>query len=201
VSGQFNITEVEFEKSATRPQHYPADELPHVAFVGRSNVGKSSLLNMLANRKRLARVSATPGHTQLINFFKVNRAAYFVDLPGYGFARAPKDVQSGWEKMITTYLADNPRLRAVVAIFDVRHDRTAKDRELLEWLRHYCVPFIAAMTKADKLTRSQQADALRRAKQEFEPYAPIAVHLISAQSRQGREEILETIGHALAVSE
>src|ERR1043166_4276162 len=128
----FTISNVEFVKSATRREQCPRDDMPQIAFCGRSNVGKSSLLNVLVNRKRLARVSGTPGHTQLLNFYLINGAVYFVDLPGYGFASAPKSVQAGWEKMITGYLRDNPNLRAAVAILDIRHAPTDKDMELVE---------------------------------------------------------------------
>lgn len=191
------IRTVEFAKSGTRREHYPQDMLPQVAFVGRSNVGKSSLLNVLGNRKRLAHVSNTPGRTQLVNFFRVNDALYFVDLPGYGFARAPGNVRKSWERMIVDYLKGNARLRLVMALFDARRTLTDEDNALLDWLGHYQIPFVAVMTKADKLTRSAQATALRALRAAVEPRDPVAVHLFSAQTRQGREDVLGTIHRVL----
>jgi GTP-binding protein len=191
------IKTVEFLKSATRPEHFPADALPQLAFVGRSNVGKSSLLNVLVNRRRIAMVSSTPGRTQLVNFFTVNGSLYFVDLPGYGFAKAPQSVRRTWEKMITGYLQENARLKGVFALFDIRRDPTDEDRALLQWLAHYGIPFVAVVTKADKLARGAQAQALKKLEAEFAPYAPRAVHLFSAQTRAGRDAILGTAGDLL----
>ena len=168
-----------------------------VAFAGRSNVGKSSLLNVLANRKGLARVSSTPGHTQLLNFFLVNQSAYFVDLPGYGFARAPKNVSVQWEKMITAFLRNNPALKAVVSIFDARRELTHEDVLLLEWLCHHQIPFLAVLTKADKLVRSHQVEALSRFDASVRELAHEPAVLFSATTRQGREELLEAIGRAI----
>ena len=191
------IRTVDFAKSGTRREHYPQDMLPQVAFVGRSNVGKSSLLNVLSNRKRLAHVSNTPGRTQLVNFFRVNETLYFVDLPGYGFARAPGNVRKTWERMIVDYLKGNARLRLVMALFDARRTLTDEDNALLDWLGHYQIPFVAVMTKSDKLTRSAQATALRALREAMAAREPVAVHLFSAQTRQGREEVLETIHRVL----
>ena len=191
------IRTVEFAKSGTRREHYPQDSLPQVAFVGRSNVGKSSLLNTLCNRKRLAHVSNTPGRTQLVNFFTVNSELYFVDLPGYGFAKAPGHVRTTWEKMIVNYLKGNARLRLVMALFDARRTPTDEDLALLDWLQHYQLPFTAVMTKADKLTRNGQAQALTALKKTLASRNPVAVHLFSSQTRQGKEAILETIGGVL----
>jgi GTP-binding protein len=192
------ITEVVFEKGATRPAHYPRDDRPQIAFAGRSNVGKSSLLNVLVNRKRLARVSSTPGHTQMLNFFLINDMLHFVDLPGYGFARAPKSVRETWGRMIVTFLRDNPHLKCVVAIFDIRHDLTEEDYKLAEWLAYYQIPFIAVLTKADKLSRSRQMEALREKTEELTPFCPLSVQLFSATSRQGKEELLASLGALLA---
>lgn len=198
-SPSFDVRQVEFVKSATRREHFPKDDLPQVAFVGRSNVGKSSLLNVLSNRKQLAHVSSTPGRTQLINFFKVNGSAYFVDLPGYGFAKAPQSVKSGWEKMITGYLEKSKQLKAVVALFDARRERTAEDQALLEWLAHLEIPFVAVLTKVDKLTHSQQLQAVRAFRAELELHAPLAIIPFSSQTRLGREELLQSVGRALGV--
>jgi GTP-binding protein len=192
------IKSVEFLKSATRREHFPAGAMPQLAFVGRSNVGKSSLLNVLSNRRRLAHVSSTPGRTQLVNFFTVNGALYFVDLPGYGFAKAPESVRRNWEKMITGYLQGNARLKGVFALFDIRRELSEEDRALLDWLTHFGIPFVAVVTKADKLARGAQAQALRRITEEFAPHAPVAVHLFSAQTRHGRDEILATAAGLLA---
>jgi len=191
------IHDVEFIKSATTGTQFPAERLPQVAFVGRSNVGKSSLLNVLVNRKRIAHVSNTPGRTQLINFFRVNDAVYFTDLPGYGFAKAPRSVSAAWEKMITEYLRGNPDLRLVVALFDIRRELSVEDKVLLRWLAHYGISFVAVLTKADKLSRSNQSTAMRRLVEELSPFAPFAVLLFSATSRNGRNEVLDVVEQAL----
>lgn len=194
----WHIKSVEFEKSGTQPKHFPKEPpLPQVAFVGRSNVGKSSMLNLLVNRKRIAHVSRTPGRTQLVNFFIVNGDTRLVDLPGYGFARAPMEVKAQWDKMISGYLLDNPDLRLVVALFDSRRTPTEEDEALLNWLSHYEMPFIAVLTKADKLTRSAQAQKKKEMKQWLEPWQPQDVFLFSVLKRQGRDEVLRAIKAAL----
>lgn len=189
----FLIRKVEFVKSAVQPQDYPRDDLPFVAFAGRSNVGKSSLLNTLANRKRLALVSQTPGRTRLINFYRVNDAMYFVDLPGYGFAKAPKGEQSRWDRMMRGFVENNPRLRAVVTLFDIRRDLEPDDRALLDWLAYHRVPILVALTKADKVGLGQRLATWRQRQQWLEPWAPSAVVLFSARTRLGRQELLDAI--------
>lgn len=186
-----NISSVAFVKSATQRSHFPDDNMPQVAFCGRSNVGKSSLLNVLANRKNLARVSQTPGHTQLINFFCVNESMYFVDLPGYGFAKAPREAKKGWDEMISGYLMNNPRLRLALALLDIRRELGEDDYALFDWLRHYNIPFAVVLTKADKLPRSHQMTAVREFSKALAPYGPTAVLLFSASTRQGRDELLK----------
>jgi GTP-binding protein len=162
-------------------------------------VGKSSLLNTLANRRRLAHVSNTPGRTQLINLYSVNGTFCFVDLPGYGFARAPKAVRGQWDRMISGYLRRNPALRGVFALFDVRRDSlTEEDSALLDWMTHYAIPFAAVLTKADKLTRSEQARAVGLWKKLLAVYAPIGIFPFSATTRQGRPEILDALDGLVA---
>jgi GTP-binding protein len=200
VSETFEIHAVEFEKSAVTPDHYPEGGLPEIAFVGRSNVGKSSLLNTLVRRKRIAQVSSTPGRTRLVNFFVVNDAFRFVDLPGYGYAAAAKGMQKQWEAMITGYLRKSRNLRGVVALLDIRREVTDLDRKLFEWLRSFSIPAVAVLTKADKLPRSQQAQALHRTSEELKRYAPAGLVLFSATSRQGREELLAEIEKLLTAS-
>lgn len=188
-----DIRKIEFVKSATRPDEYPADDLPFVGFAGRSNVGKSSLLNTLANRKRLALVSQTPGRTRLLNFYRVNDSLYFVDLPGYGFAKAPKAEQAKWERMVTRFVEANPRLRAIVALLDVRRELEPDDRALLDWLSYHGVPIIVALTKADKVGHGRRLETLRACQRELAPWSPAAVLLFSALNRLGREELLAEI--------
>ena len=133
------IQSAEFIKSATRPSDYPEDRLPEIAFIGRSNVGKSSLINRLVLRGRLARTSNTPGRTQLINFFLVNRRHVFVDLPGYGFARVPDAVRRSWGPMLERYLRERRSLRLVVLIMDIRRDPVGEDLDLLAWLHEQAI--------------------------------------------------------------
>jgi GTP-binding protein len=156
------IISAEFIKSAVKPDQYPKTGMPEIAFTGRSNVGKSSLINTLLGRKKLAQTSATPGKTRLINFFTVNEKLSFVDLPGYGFAKVSRAEQEKWGPMIETYLRERVNLRLVVSILDVRHDPTQQDRDLIEWLRHYGRNHLIVLTKSDKLSRGE---ALRRRRQ------------------------------------
>lgn len=151
------VKTTEFVKSATKPAHYPAGDLPEIAFAGRSNVGKSSLVNVLVNRKNLVRTSSTPGRTQLINFFSVNGEFMLVDLPGYGYAKVPLAVKKDWRPMMETYLSKRKNLRGVVLILDIRRDPTADDLQMLAWLRAYSVPPIIVVTKCDKLSKNERA--------------------------------------------
>lgn len=151
------VKTTQFIKSATRPAHYPEGDLPEIAFAGRSNVGKSSLVNVLVNRKNLVRTSSTPGRTQLINFFQVNDDFMLVDLPGYGYAKVPLAVKKDWRPMMETYLAKRKNLRGVVLILDIRRVPTEDDLQMLAWLRAYSVAPILVVTKCDKLSKNERA--------------------------------------------
>lgn len=157
------ITSAKFVRSATGPEHYPRDGRPEIAFIGRSNVGKSSLINSLLGVRGLARTSSTPGRTQLINFFLINEAFYFVDLPGYGYARAPRDVKKEWWPMVEKYLANRHGLVLSVFITDSRHEPTELDLRMKQWLEAGRKPFIIVATKADKLSGNQLRASLKRA--------------------------------------
>ncbi|MEW6211769.1 MAG: ribosome biogenesis GTP-binding protein YihA/YsxC [Acidobacteriota bacterium] len=152
-----------FVKSATAPDHYPRDGRPEIAFLGRSNVGKSSLINSLLGVRGLARTSSTPGRTQLINFFLINDAFYFVDLPGYGYARAPKEVKDEWGPMVEKYIATRQNLVLSIAITDSRHEPTARDKMMSEWLGSQGKPFIVVATKSDKLSSNKLRASLKAA--------------------------------------
>jgi len=146
------VTSAEFVKAAVDERGWPRDGIPHVAFVGRSNVGKSSLINSLVNRKGLVKTSSTPGKTREINFFKINGRLYFVDLPGFGFARAPGKVQVHWAPMIESYLSRCPDLKLVVFLLDIRHEPGEHDLMMRDWLGHYATPAVVVATKADKVS-------------------------------------------------
>ncbi len=185
--------DVEFLISAFRPVQYPPPDRPEVAFAGRSNVGKSSLINVMINRKNLARTSSTPGRTQSINYFRIDQSLYFVDLPGYGFARVPIKVKKSWQKMVETYLRERSSLKAVVVILDIRRDLTTADLDLVNWLGHYHITCIPVLTKADKLSRQKagrQAGLIGRQIKEFSGVTPT---VFSAKTRQGRNQIWDEI--------
>lgn len=135
----------------------PKERLPEIAFIGRSNVGKSSLINALLGSKRLALVSSTPGKTRLLNYFRINNDCHFVDLPGYGYAKVSKSQQATWRGMIERYLLGSENLRLLIQLIDARHGAQANDRQMLEWLRYHRLPHQAVLTKADKLNNSQRA--------------------------------------------
>jgi GTP-binding protein len=187
------ILSAEFIKSATTPLHYPEGVFPEVAFVGRSNVGKSSLINALVGRKNLAKTSNTPGRTQLINFFLINRRYSFVDLPGYGFARVPESVRRNWGPMVETYLKERPNLRLVILIMDIRRDPAGHDMELLQWFNHYLIPTLPVLTKIDKLSKSKVQQRARQIEQMLMEgvnlqTAPKPV-LFSARTGEGEEAL------------
>ena len=156
------IHSAEFLLSASTTRQFPAATLPEIAFAGRSNVGKSTLINSLLNRKKLVKTSATPGKTQLINFFKVNDKFYFVDLPGYGYAKVPESVRSKWKNLVEAYLSERKTLRNVVLIIDSRHNPTRQDRQLLEWLKYFQRPSLIVASKIDKLKRGQVKNHLQK---------------------------------------
>lgn len=149
------LTSCEFIGSFFKLDQHPKDRLPQIAFAGRSNVGKSSLLNKLVGIKRMAKVSSTPGKTQSINYFKVNEKLYFVDLPGYGYAKVPKAVKNTWGKMIEEYLEQMESLAGLVLLLDCRRELSDEDLQLLEWLVGRKLPVLITVTKTDKLTRNK----------------------------------------------
>jgi GTP-binding protein len=186
------ITSAEFIKSATLPEQYPPDELPEVAFAGRSNVGKSALVNCLVQRKKLVRTSRTPGRTQLINFFKINDRFLFVDLPGYGYAKVSQSLRATWGPMVETYLDARASLRGIIQIMDLRHPPTPDDISLWSWLKDKKIPAIPVLTKADKLSRTKWAP-LAQAAGRILGISPADFIIFSAETRQGRDELLSKI--------
>ncbi|MCK4502661.1 MAG: YihA family ribosome biogenesis GTP-binding protein [Desulfuromonadales bacterium] len=190
------ISSAEFIKSATRPGNYPPNVLPEIAFAGRSNVGKSSLINVLVNRKSLVRTSSTPGRTQLINFFDINGCFSLVDLPGYGYAKVPLAVKKAWGPMIRTYLEVRESLHGVIFIFDIRRVPREEDIRMLDWLEEFGVPTIPVITKIDKVNRSQREKQIKQIVAET-GLPRDAFTLFSALTKEGAEEVWELIEAAL----
>lgn len=191
-----HIQSVSFVTSAPALASCPPAEWPEIAFAGRSNVGKSSLINCLVKRKGLVRTSSTPGRTQLLNFFAVNEMLYFVDLPGYGFARAPRSVREQWQPMVHGYLKGRSSLRAVVWLLDVRRDPSPEDLQFLDWLEESAIPTIPVVTKVDKVSRNE----LSRRMTNIAGITGLPTELLtpfSVQSRQGYDELWELITMAL----
>ena len=190
------VTSAEFLQSSPGLEGCPNDEVLEFAFIGRSNVGKSSLLNLLTGKQGLARVSQTPGCTQLINFFKINGSFRMVDLPGYGYAKVPKGHRAAFQEIIATYIADRPNLQLVFVLVDSRHEPQKIDLEFLEWLGEVERPFAVVFTKTDKLKSShlkKNTDAFLQALSAFHS-DPLTVFLTSSKTRDGKKEILGFIG-------
>lgn len=187
------IKDAKYELTAVKPQQYPADILPEIAFVGRSNVGKSSLINGLLNRKNLARVAAKPGKTREINFYRVNGALFLVDLPGYGYAQVSKAERASWSEMIETYLNTREQLKAVLMLVDIRHAPTSDDRLMLDWLRTQTKPYLIVATKLDKIPRSQLNVRLKEIRAVLGLAEDTILIPFSAESKQGRDEIWKWI--------
>ena len=183
------IKNVSLETVCGITSRLPENVLPEVAFAGKSNVGKSSLINALMNRKSLARTSAQPGKTQTINFYNVNGEIYFVDLPGYGYARISEETKAKWGKMIENYLHKSTRLRAVFLLIDIRHEPSGNDRMMYDWIVQQGYDPIIIATKLDKINRSQVQKQVKLIKESLQVKKGTLVIPFSAQTKQGREEI------------
>ncbi len=183
----------EFITSAVKRNQYPVDVRPEVAFVGRSNVGKSSIINALTNRRKLAKVSQTPGKTRLINFFLINNEMYLVDLPGYGYAKVSKKEKESWGKTIETYLIEREQLKKVVLLVDSRHKPTADDILMHEWIKHFGYKVIVIATKSDKLSNNEIGKSKKLIKETLKLGPEDEFYLFSSVKKNGKEELIDNI--------
>lgn len=191
-----HITSSTFMTSAVKLSQYPPDELSEFAFAGRSNAGKSSMINALLNRKRLVKISSTPGKTQLINFFLINDAFMFVDLPGFGYAKVPKAVKKKWGNMVETYLKQRQYLKGLVLLMDIRRLPRQEELDLLGWLDLYCLPAVIVLTKADKLSKSKQKHQ-QNAIAKTLGVSSDRLLIFSAKTRQGKDALWRAINFCL----
>ena len=186
------IKNVEFVKSAAKPHHYPEYDLPEIAFAGRSNVGKSSLINTLIQRKDMVKTSSKPGCTQLINFFLINEILSFVDLPGYGYAKVSKKIRAQWQPMVEQYLSLRKNLLGLILLIDIRRDPKKEEFDLMDWLEAHKMPYLVILTKSDKLSKTKQQKRLlsicSQLNREENGVIPF-----STRTRMGRDTILDEI--------
>lgn len=194
------IKKCEFVISAVNEDQYPDDLLPEIAMAGRSNVGKSSLINMLINRKNLARTSSTPGKTQTINFYDIDNEFRLVDLPGYGYARVSKEHKKTWGKIIETYLGSRKTLLEVILLVDIRHKPTADDVKMYKWITDYGFNGIVVATKADKLSRGQINKHLTVIRKELGMKPEAVLMPISSSSRAGKYEVWDMFNELFEVN-
>lgn len=191
------IKKSDIEAVAVKPSQYPPDNLKEIAFAGRSNVGKSSLLNLLTGRKKLAKVSGSPGKTRTINFYLINDAFRIVDLPGYGYAKVSKSVSQDWGPMMEQYLQSRENLVKVIQLVDIRHEPSKQDVEMYEYLRYYGLDGIVVATKADKVSRNQIQKQIRQIRKTLKLAEEDIVIPVSALKRTGCGELLDVIGELL----
>lgn len=192
------VKSVELETVCGITSKIPDNVLPEIAFAGKSNVGKSSLINGLVNRKALARTSSSPGKTQTINFYNINRELYFVDLPGYGYASVSKEVKAKWGKMIENYLHKSPMLKAVFLLIDIRHEPSANDVNMYEWILANGFEPIIIATKLDKIKRNQIQKNLKIIRTGLNVVEGTKIFPFSAQTKQGKDEILNFIENIIS---
>lgn len=171
----------------------PKNDLPEIAFLGKSNVGKSSLINTLMQRKSLARTSQAPGKTQTINYYKVNDSLYFVDLPGYGYAKVSQELRQKWGKMIERYITTSPTLKLICLLVDIRHEPTENDRLMYDWIKYHGYKVLLILTKADKLKRSVLNKHIKIIEKALKVADEDMVVAFSSETKQGREEVYEII--------
>lgn len=187
------VTSAEIVISAVRPEQYPEGDLPEFALAGRSNVGKSSFINKMLNRKSLARTSSKPGKTQTLNFFIINEMMHFVDVPGYGYAKVSKSERAAWGKMIETYLTTREQLRAALLIVDLRHPPTKDDVMMYDFFKHYEIPCIVIATKADKIPKGKWQKHLKVTKETLQLEKEDEIILFSSETGLGKEEAWKSL--------
>lgn len=188
-----NVNNVSLASVAVKYSQYPTDGKMEIAFVGKSNVGKSSLINTLVNRKALARTSSNPGKTRTINFYNVEDKVYFVDLPGYGYAKVSKVEQEKWASMIESYLKRRKQLKYIVMLIDVRHEPSTNDRLMYEWLKHYGFKIIIVATKSDKVKKNQLSKQLISIRKSLELNENEILLPFSSQTKEGKDELWNII--------
>jgi len=191
------IINPEFVKSAHTIEDYPYNNLPEIAFAGRSNVGKSTMINTVLNRKGLARTSSKPGHTRSINFFDIDNKFYLVDLPGYGFAKVSEEEKEKWQSLINDYLHYRANLKGIVMIVDARHKPTGQDQMMLNWIREFRIPKIIAATKADKLSNNKKAKQKKVIKNTLGLIEEEKFTFFSAKTAEGKKSIFSFINQII----
>ncbi|MFC7371270.1 ribosome biogenesis GTP-binding protein YihA/YsxC [Fictibacillus iocasae] len=187
------VTKAEIVISAVKPEQYPEGGLPEIGLAGRSNVGKSSFINKMIARKNLARTSSRPGKTQTLNFYIINEELYFVDVPGYGFAKVSKTEREAWGKMIERYIMQREQLKAVVLLVDIRHAPSADDVMMYEWLKHYEIPVIVVATKCDKIPKGKWEKHLKVVRETLKKHPDDPLIKFSSELGIGKDEAWGTI--------
>ncbi len=187
------VNNVKLESVAVKPEQYPIEEKPEIAFVGKSNVGKSSLINTMINRKALARTSQNPGKTRTINFYNIENLLYFVDLPGYGYAKISKSESEKWGKMIEQYLLERPQLKKIIMLVDIRHEPSNNDKMMYDWLKHYKYDMIIIATKLDKIKKSQLLKHISIIRKAFGMDKEDMVIPFSSETKDGKDKLWEII--------
>ncbi|MGG4141587.1 ribosome biogenesis GTP-binding protein YihA/YsxC [Paenibacillus algorifonticola] len=192
------ITQADFIISAVQPHQYPEDALPEIALAGRSNVGKSSLINKMIMRKNLARTSSQPGKTQQLNYYRVNDSIYFVDFPGYGYAKVSKTQREAFGQMIERYIRDRKELKLQLLIIDIRHEPSKDDQLMYNWLKHYNIPTCIVATKADKIPKGKWDKHIKMIKATLQADPRDKVVLYSSETGQGRDELWGVITETIS---
>ncbi|MGI6722612.1 MAG: ribosome biogenesis GTP-binding protein YihA/YsxC [Anaerovoracaceae bacterium] len=193
------IKNAELIAVTAKPEQYPPDNMKEIAFAGRSNVGKSSLLNLLTGRKKLARISSSPGKTRTINFYEIDGSFRIVDLPGYGYAKVSRSVSEKWGQMMEAYLENRQGLVKVVQLVDIRHEPTKQDIQMYDYLKYYGLDGIVVATKADKVSRSQRQKNLSAIRKSLGMQQDDLLIPVSALKKTGQDDLLEAIGSLLEV--
>lgn len=195
------IKSAEIETMASKPVQYPLEDLPEIAFAGRSNVGKSSLLNLITGRKKLAYVSGNPGKTRTINFYNINDEFRIVDLPGYGYAKVAKSVSDDWGRMMETYLSGRPNLKKVVQLVDIRHEPSAQDKQMYDYLRYFGLDGIVVATKADKIPKNHFQKHLNMIRKSLKLEKDDIIIPVSALKKTGHEDLMDVIESVIKIQE
>lgn len=186
---KMKVNKAEIEISAVSEAQYPTSNLPEIALAGRSNVGKSSFINTIINRRNLVRTSAKPGKTRTLNFYKINDVFYFVDVPGYGYAKVSKQEREKWGQMMEEYFQTRDPLNLVVLIIDFRHDPTRDDLQMMEYINYLEIPLLIVATKLDKVPQSKRAKRLKATKKILAPYETVGIVPFSSETRENKDKI------------